>query len=125
MGDGWMKKLAYILVALFLLAVPVMAASWVQHSTEKTADALIDTGKGTFHGILVTTDGTNAVTVEIYDGLVAAGGTQLIATWEITTSSTNRGASLSMDPPVKYDTGLFIDITCSGTVQYMVYYEGN
>lgn len=119
-----MKK-RYLTLLFILLLIPTLlfAGEWCQPSEEKTADAAITTSEGLFHGITVITDATNAVTVSIYDNATAASGTELIPTWTVTTSSTDRVQTYSIIPPVKYYNGVYVDITCSGTVTYMVYYE--
>jgi len=99
-----------------------MPPEWCQQSDEKTADAAIDTGGGFFYGIEVMTDGTNAVTIDVYDN-TAASGTKLIPTWVVTTSATDRRQTFNRFPSVPYSTGIYVDITTSGTVKYMLYYR--
>jgi len=116
-----------ILGLMFLTqaAVPshaFMPPEWCQQSDEKTADATIDTGAGFFYGIEVMTDGTNPVTIDIYDN-TAAGGTKLIPTWVVTTAATDRRKPLDRFPSVPYSKGVYVDITTSGTVKYMVFFR--
>jgi hypothetical protein len=120
------KVLLTILVAIFLSLITgsVIAEEWCHPSAVQTASAAVRTSAGIFHGILFVTDGTNAVTVNVYDNASAASGTKLIPTDTIiTTSATNRLTGISIDPPVRYDKGIYVEITCSGTVAYMVYYK--
>lgn len=91
-------------------------------STQQTADATILTGGGYFHGIAVVTDGTNSVTVNVYDN-TAGSGTKLIPDWVVTSSSANRAQTYSVYPPIRVTTGIYVDITTAGSVKYMVYYE--
>ena len=117
-----MKKIIIgILLAFFLSASVVWAES--TRTATLTADAKVTTGRGFITGIIVMTDGTNNVTVEIYDN-VTAGGEKIIPTWIIPTSATNRSSALSFGGDGEpFDTGIYVDITTSGTVSYMVYYE--
>jgi hypothetical protein len=119
---SWVVILGMVLV---LWAVPGWAIEkdWVRQSATQTGDAAVVTGPGVFHGIMVITDGTNAVTMDIYDNASAASGTKLIPTWTITTSSTNRAQTISFFPPVRFLNGIYVDITCAGTVAYMVYFN--
>ena len=119
-----MKKL--ILVVFGILALASVAWGLVDYSTQsatKTADAAISTVPGYFHGITVTTDATNACTIDIYDNASAASGDKLIPTWVVPTSATNRAQTYSVSPPVRYLKGIYVDITCAGTCSYMVYYS--
>lgn len=112
-------KLVVLIACCLFLATPVYA----EISEEKTADAAITAGYGYFGGIIVVTDGTNAVTVNIYDA-AAASGRKLIPETVITTSSTDRIQAIGYGPTdVYYYTGIYVDITCSGTVTYMVVYH--
>jgi len=57
------------------------------------------------------TDGTNAVTVKIYDN-TAATGTRILPDWVVTTGSSDR---------LSFNSGVSIDVTTSGTVSYMIF----
>jgi len=91
-------------------------------SVTKTASACILESKGLFYGILLTTDATNAVTLDIYDSTTAS-GTKIIPTSTITTNSADRLRSLSFALPLHVSNGIYVNVTCSGTVTYMVYFE--
>lgn len=121
-----MKKLfVSFLMLIVLAAAPAFAVSpdWSKPSDTKSADAAITTGPGYFYGILVITDATNACTVVAYDNATAASGTTLFPSWPVTTSTTDRAQYLSFRHPVKYLNGIYVDITCSGTCSYKVYYN--
>jgi len=93
-------------------------------STVKTASALIFTGDSIFAGILIATDGTNAVTLDVYDG-VDNTGTKVIPQLVIPSSATNRAFSLSIDPGVHMMTGIYVVISVagSGSASYTVYFK--
>ena len=92
-------------------------------SAVKTGSACVLESKGLFYGILLTTDATNSVTLDIYDS-VTASGTKIIPTCTITTNSADRLRSLSFALPLHVSNGIYVNVTCSGTVTYMVYFEG-
>ena len=91
-------------------------------SVTKTGSACILESKGLFYGILLITDGTNAVTLDIYDNTTAS-GIKIIPTTTVTTSAADRIRSLSFALPLHVSNGIYVNVTCSGTVTYMVYFE--
>jgi hypothetical protein len=120
-----MKKAKRLL--FLLLALPLMLGIGpYRQSSEQTADAAITTAGGYLSGIMVITDGTNSVTVDIYDNATAASGTQLIPQWVIPSSTTSRAATLSFGGVgLKFYNGVYVDVTTSGTVKYMVYWAND
>lgn len=115
-----MKRLLLVLAAW--LALCGFMTDHMVPTTEQTADALILTGSGYLYGIMVATDGTNAVTVDIYDSTDNS-GTVFVPTFVIPTSATDRARTLSFNPPVPYSQGVYVDITCAGTLSYVGYYR--
>jgi hypothetical protein len=118
------KRILSVLLAVMLVTGAALASgpsSIVIQSTEQSADATVYTGGGWFYGIILTTDGTNSVTVDIYDN-TAASGTKLIPTTVIPSSAAERSASIGFGSPVNFSNGIYVDITTSGTAGYMVYY---
>jgi len=120
-----MKRKILLTIMLILLATSAYAGMWAKQSAEKTADAAITTSSGFWHGIVLITDGTNAVTVTIYDNATAASGTKLWPTTTVTTGASDRIQSFGMDPPINFVNGIYVDVTTSGTVTYMVFFESN
>jgi len=117
------KRVTVIVCICLMMLMPLMAfAETLNSSGEKTADALIKLGHGYLAGIMLVTDGTNAVTVSVYDGATAT-GTKLIPDWVVTTSSTDRAQYLQLPGAVQFGTGCFVDITTAGTVAFVVYYK--
>ena len=92
-------------------------------SAVKTGDAAIKSSPGYFFGILVATDGTNDVTIQIYDNTSGSGTKLLPDSLVITTGSSDRWEQISFNPPLPFSTGLYVDVTTSGTVNYIVYYR--
>ena len=121
-----MKKLLVVLLVLLLTTGSALASGgkekiWVNPGTVATADQLTHTGASFFHGISVATDGTNSVTFDVYDGTDNT-GTKIHPSWVVTTSSVSRLQTLSIWPPVRCATGIYVDITTSGTVEFTVYF---
>ncbi|MDD5353509.1 MAG: hypothetical protein PHS93_10135 [Candidatus Omnitrophica bacterium] len=118
-----MKKIASIIILALLLAVSLSFAGADLKSIGNTDDALITTGGGYFKGIVVHTDGTNAVTVSIYDN-TAASGTKIISTITIPTSAVNRIFALGFnDNEIPFIKGMYVDVTTSGTVTYDITFK--
>jgi hypothetical protein len=120
-----MKKLTIIFL-LIILAGPAWAfqpEEWMNYSTTKTADALIDTGAGYFYGFVCLTDGTNSVTFAIHDALSAT-GTRIGPDFICSTSASNRTCVFGTGLGVPYSTGLYINITSSdANPDYQVFYR--
>ncbi len=118
-----MKKLFIVWMVIFLMATSAWAVGI--NKVGNTTDAAITTGNGYLKGIIVHTDGTNGLTMSVYDNSSAASGTKLFSTWTILTSATNRTSYISFDgQECPYTNGLYVDITISaGAVTYDVYFE--
>lgn len=114
-----MKKI--ILTLLFLLAFIGVACAddWQLSSGEQTADAAIYSGRGFFYQILVVPDGTNDVTVSIYDN-TSASGTKIRSTM---TFAGDGGAKATPLAKIRVVNGIYVDVTTDGTVAYDVLYR--
>ena len=123
-----MKKLSALIFALFILVGSSVWAfqprEWSGYSAVKTADSLIHTGAGYLYGIVCQTDATNSVTFAVHDSTDNS-GSKLHPDVICTTSATNRMCVYGFDPPIPFNTGLYVDITSSDTTpDYVVYYRG-
>lgn len=117
-----MKRILIALALGLLLSLSAFGADL--KSVGKTDDAAITSGPGYLKGIVVHTDGTNAVTVAVYDNASAASGSKLISTVTVTTSASNRVSTISFEGhECAYSNGIYVDVTTSGTVTYDVYFE--
>lgn len=114
-----MKKIIVLLILALLLAAPLKAEE-MNASGSYAADALVYLGPGLFYGIALATDGTNAVTVSIYDNTTNS-GKLLIPTFVAPTSAADRTKSFFVYPPVVFKNGVYVDITCAGTVGFELY----
>ena len=74
MGTFKRKLMTILIGCMFLFpALATGAGEVAKLSGLKTADALIYSGKCVFDGVTVVTDGTNNVTMSVYDGNSNAG----------------------------------------------------
>lgn len=119
------RTMFFILIAVAILTMGFTPNEYMGYSGTKTADTLIHTGPGWFYGFVVFTDGTNAVTLKIYDNTSAA-GTRIGPDFYCSTSSDNRTCVFGTgDIPVPFNTGLYIDITSvDATPDYTIFYRG-
>jgi len=114
-----MKKLLSIVLFCLLMFGGVAYAKDIKPTTEQDSAAAVFTGPGFFAGISITTDGTNNVSVDIYDN-TAASGKQLTQT--LVFIGTDRVRTFSVGNLIKVDNGIYVNLTCSGTYEYVVYY---
>jgi len=84
--------------------------------------AAIFTGRGLFQGILITTDGTNDITVGVYDKATVA-TPLLIPTFVVL--GTSKTFALSFSPGIAFSTGLSVafSVAGAGTGSYQVFYD--
>jgi len=122
------RRLIAAIVAFLIVAAPAFLIAfqpedWMSYSATKTASAQIDAGAGYFYGIIVKTDATNSVTFQVFDSLTAA-GTRIGPDYLCTTSSTNRMCAFGFDPPVSYNTGLYVKATSTdASPDFTVFYR--
>jgi hypothetical protein len=119
-----MKKLFTILMVLAFLCAPVFAftpSDRAHSSGEQTATATILTGDGYFHQIIVQPDGTNDVTISIYDS-TAATGTEITPTFVF---DGDGGAQATPPVWIYVNTGIYVVVSVAGagTVDYVVLYR--
>lgn len=81
------------------------------------------TGAAAFGGILVKTDGTNNVTLNVYDNTSATG--RLLIPADTIVLGTARLWALSFEPPVSATTGIYVTISVAGggAASYQVIYD--
>jgi hypothetical protein len=117
-----MKKLIVAAILLFSFAAfAFQPEEWMEQTATLTADAAAVSGAGYIYGIVFVTDGTNAPTFVVYDN-TAASGTKIVP--DLPLSATPRVQTLSFDPAVAFNNGVYVDLTLGGgSVAYMVYYR--
>ena len=126
-----MKVKATLITLILMLALLIPApalmlkaqgAEGIKATNDLTADAAAVSGRCNLHGLWFATDGTNAVTVNIYDNTTATGNT-IIPESIISTTSAGQIAVMDFNPPLLMENGVYVDITTAGTVTFKVYYE--
>jgi hypothetical protein len=128
-----MKKILLMIVVLASLICFVEAnagivylgtnnvpTEFMRASGEGTGSKSLGTGQCVFKGVWVATDGTNDVTVNVYDGSTAA-GKKLIPSIVIPGESRYGGAMF--DPGVLINTDIYVSVDTSGTVSWQVYFD--
>ena len=119
-----MKKKILVVLMVLLFAV----CAWAQdnaarYSGSKAASALITTGQGLFYGVLIATDSTTAITVNVYDN-TAASGSKIIPSITVPTAADYRLQGIYPPVPIRYYNGLYVSIS-STDCAYSVYYLPN
>jgi hypothetical protein len=86
---------------------------------KKTASGIVYTGRCIFQGFLLGTDGTNDPVVTIYNN-TAASGQEVIptATYDASALGLNGVSGIKQ----YCDMGLYVEITCAGSVEVVVQY---
>ena len=121
-----MKRCLIAIALILLWVVPSIAFEppngYMSYTATLTDDAAAVSNPGYLYGIVFVTDGSNALSVDIYDS-GSATGTKLVPTLQLAASP--RIQTLNFDPPVPYNTGVYVDVTVSGggSIAYMVYYR--
>ena len=129
-----MKKRTIILAMTLLLIIPLAAQGffpklWMRVSAGNTTtnNSIIDK-PGWFYGLVVHTDGSTGVEINVYDTSdTTADQAFLIDSWIVTTSSTDRTQSISFEPPVNAEFGIHVDVSneTGGTITYDVFYRAS
>ena len=98
--------------------------SVIKTSAVKTASALIRTGKGQLHGILLCCDGTNATTISVYDGINDSGSTFVVQAAVIPGAQT--AFYMGFNPARRFETGCYVKVAVAGggSCSYTVDYNG-
>lgn len=119
-----MKKiLALIVFAFLILSSNTLALEqYTRYSSLQTGDALVATGYVFFDGITVTGDGTNEITADIHDG-TSVSGNKIVPTITFPQSASNKTQAYGVSPGVRCTTGIYVNVTTTGTVSYTVYWH--
>lgn len=93
-------------------------------SAELTASGVAVAARCAFAGIVIKNDGSNDVTVNVYDNASAASGTKLLPADCVFPANANlRLQSFSLLTPIPAQNGVYVEVTCAGTFGVMVYYD--
>jgi hypothetical protein len=92
-------------------------------STNYQTSTAIISGKVAFGGIVIKTDGTNDITLNIYDNTTNS-GKRLIPPNSVISGSAKVWA-LGYDPPIKCSNGIYVEVSVAGggTCSFQVVYD--
>lgn len=119
-----MKKFISIILILGCLSLPVIGlCAGYKASGPHGSSVIVSRQGGLFFGILVTTDGTNDVTVNVYDSNESTGsGQMLIGPDFLVQGAAYFGGFTLFENPIHVSDGIYISI--SGTnAHVIVYYQ--
>ena len=114
-----MKKILFVILAALLCAATALALEPTYTSGEKTTD-----GAGWAHPCYVVkvkgkTDGTNNLTLKVYDNASAASGT--VITEFTIVGADHKGGETFENLDIK--NGVFVDMTTSGTGSWWIEFK--
>ena len=89
---------------------------------ELTESGVAVSSRCAFMGLLVATDGTNNITINVYDNATAASGTKLLPTDTVFLAS-GRLQAVGLLKGIAAQNGLYVEITCAGDAKVMVLYD--
>ena len=92
----------------------------VVESTKLSSSAIVVTGKCNLAAMLLGTDGVNDPVVTVYDGTDNTGEEVVPTT---TYDASALGLSGYMGKLLLCDTGIYVEITCAGTVEVVIHYN--
>ena len=86
-----------------------------------TTSSGVVVGSCIYHGIIVKPDGENDITLDVYDSTTAAGNRLLPS--DVIIGATTGLVSIMSEEGLGCDNGIYVDVTCSGTYEYVIYYD--
>ena len=92
-----------------------------QVSSSLTESGTVLSETGILNGLIVKPDGINDPVINVFDN-IAASGINLIPSDTVFDGS-SKLAVLSFNPGVIFDIGLYVEITCVGTVEVQVLFN--
>ena len=110
--------LALIVISLVVIAVQSFASQKIagqttsQVSATLTSSGIAVNGPAIFEGIVLVTDGTNAVTVQVYNGSSASG--TAIFPVALVVPASPRQAAYGFSPGVACPNGIYVKISVAG-----------
>lgn len=103
-------------IGLFLLISTVAIAGYFASTSsgELTTDQAVVTGAGQLSGVIILTNGASDATVILYNNTTITGATAAQKVFEMKVTSTDNYGGRNWAYPVKFTTGLALDITGTG-----------
>jgi len=94
----------------------------VNYTQPVTSGTLAVSGACVFRGIIVNPDGTNDVTINLWDNTVVSGTTRILPQNVVFTG--NGGLQVfGIAEGLPAYNGIYVEVTCAGTYQYQVTYD--
>src|SRR5512137_2776367 len=90
---------------------------------EITADIQALTGRGALYGVMVKTDGSNDVTLALYDGTSTAG--KKLIPEDIVIPGDSNFYPIGFTPALIFHDGVYVAISGTGAVAILIYDQGN
>lgn len=88
---------------------------------KKTESGIVYTGRSVFRGFLLGTDGVNDPTITVYNGL-SNSGDEIVPSCTYDASALGINGVTGINPGIHCDEGIYLEITCAGTVEVIVLY---
>ena len=110
------KLIKLFTIGLFLLISTVAIAGYLAATSqgESTADGAIVTGAGQLASVTILTNGSSDATVILYNNTTITGATTAQKVFEMKVAAASNGDHFPFPYPVKFTTGLALDITGTG-----------
>jgi hypothetical protein len=87
-----------------------------------TASAVIFQGRGMLNAVEAIADGTNAMTMNVFDGLDNTG--KLLVRADVAAGAVTPDTGASIQTPVRFTTGLFVELVGTGAPSGLVHWGG-
>lgn len=117
-----MKRLMQLIVAITLILTIAWGASaeWAMTSGQQTADAAVSSSGCYLSAIQIETDGSNNVTVLLYDNASAASGTVVA---DITVVAGDYYGGRVWIHPIRCYNGIYADVTGTNGTYFVEYIQ--
>lgn len=92
-----------------------------EQTAPASASGIAYSGHSVFNGLIVKTDGTNDVTLNVYDN-TAASGTRLLPS-DVIVPGTARLFVIEFNRGIECQNGIYVDGTCSGSFEWQALYD--
>ena len=93
----------------------------INHYSKVTATGAVSSNACVISGMLIGTDGSNDPVVTVYDNTTNTNEVIPTTTYDASVLGLN-GVTLPKDG-VKCQTGIYVEITCAGSVEVLIYYS--
>lgn len=92
-------------------------------TTPATASAASVSGAASFMGLMIMTNGTSDLTIDVYDNDEAS-GTRVLPTSTFIPGSPKRLVTISIDPGIRCTTGIYVNVSGTPGAYQVLYDQG-